>query len=454
MKDIKEFGVLGNGKTEETVLIQHAIDICASNGEKLVFSAGTYKVGTLFLKDNSHITIDKNALISGIPNISAYMDNDAMFVDGVNVPRGKALIVAHKASNISVCGNGTITGNSSAFDKSEKQRPFLIRMIECTDVKVEDVTLKYAVSWCFHLDRCTNVLLNNLCIRNRGCSNNDGIDIDSCQKVSIVSCDVSSGDDAICLKTTSDMPCSDIHVENCQISSDCGGFKIGTESVGDFKDIVVENCKFLNVKAGSIKITPTDGGIVENVTIKNVVMENCTGPIFIAAGTRNRVYAGGSRKTPSRITNVNIYDIKADVIKAPSRGKYDVRIDGWKESDGEEKRLSLYDYGDWCEALGGIILSGTKNEKLRNISIQNADISLPGGFTDKTWEFNVREMGSLYPEFHRFDPVPSKGIFIRHACGVELRNINLTYKSEDIREEIICEDSDCIKIDSKEEKLE
>ncbi len=440
--DVKTFGAVGDGETEDTEKLQAAIDQCARERKKLVFTEGIYKTGTIFLKDNSKIILQKDAVISGIPELSAYAVYGATFVDAVNTIRGKAILVANGVKNVRITGEGKITGNGHQFDKTLKEKPFLVRFVNCEDLYVSGITMEESVSWCFHIDKCENVYVDGIRVYNRGNENNDGIDIDSSENVTLINCDVSSGDDAICLKSTSRRVCRDIFVKNCKISTECGGFKIGTESVGDYENIICEDCYFYDVLACGIKITVTDGAVAKDVKIRNVKMDNCTGPIFISAGLRQREYAGEKKDTPSNIIGLEIDGLVADVIKAPSRGYYNIGIDGGKEGDPEEFLKSLYDYGDWCEALGGIIISGSEKAKIQNIRLKNMQIDLPGGFTDDKWEFNVREMGTLYPEFHRFDPVPAKGIYIRHANGVSFENVRLTYKADDIREEIYTEDAE------------
>lgn len=441
MRDIKEFGAVGSGQITETEILQKAIDECAASGEVLKFSAGTYKTGTIFLRDNSKVVLEKDAVISGIPELSAYAVYGGTFVDAVNRIRGKAILVASSVKDVEISGEGKITGNGHQFDKETNDRPFLVRFVNSENIKVSGITMEESVSWCFHIDKCKNIYVDGIKVYNRGNENNDGIDIDSSENVTLINCDVSSGDDAICLKSTSRKVCKDIYVKNCKISTECGGFKIGTESVGDYENIVCEDCYFYDVLACGIKITVTDGAVAKNVKIKNVKMDNCTGPIFISAGLRQREYAGEKKDTPSNVINLEIDGLTADVIKAPSRGYYNIGIDGGKPSDPEEFLKSLYDYGDWCEALGGIIISGSEKATIENITLRNMDINLPGGFTDTEWKFNVREMGRLYPEFHRFDPVPAKGIYIRHANGVTFENVKLSYKADDIREEIYTEDA-------------
>jgi polygalacturonase len=50
------------------------------------------------------------------------------------------------------------------------------------------------------------VQVERVVIRSHGLSNNDGVDIDCSEDVVIKDCDINSGDDAICLKTTRPLP--------------------------------------------------------------------------------------------------------------------------------------------------------------------------------------------------------------------------------------------------------
>lgn len=419
--DVKNFGAYGDGKTDDTKAIQNAIDTCAKENHVLLISPGKYKIGTLFIRNNSKIQFEDSAILSGIADLSVY-HSASTFVDAVGRTRGKALIVFYDIKNVKIYGKGMITGNGP--DLKSEERPFLVRVDRSENITIQDIRLEHSPSWCLHIDKSNNINIDNITIYNRNCANNDGIDIDSSQNVTVTNCDISSGDDGICIKTTSNLPCKNITVKNCKVSTDWGAFKIGTESVGDFENIFVDDCLFYDVLGGGIKIVPVDGANVNNVKINNIVMKNCTGPIFIANGERNREYAGESRETLSTIKNVTISNITADTVTAPERGIYDGEV--------------------WGNALGGVILSGTQKNKIKNITLKDMNLTLPGGYTGAIPD-NVREMGKLYPEFHRFDPIPAKGIYIRHADGLKISNITINYKADDCREEIFCEDAlNCI----------
>ena len=410
-KYVKDYGVQKDSYELQTEKIQHAIDDCAEQGFELVFEKGVYRTGTLFLRNNSKIVLEENAVISGSDCIEDYPDNDASFVDAVEQRRGKTLILAHKAENVSVTGSGEICGNGGEF--SEDTRPFLVRVVESNHVKIDGVRLTKAAAWCLHINNCTHVDIKNITIDSRVNDNNDGIDIDSSDNVNVENCHIMSGDDGICLKATSDRPCKNIFVKNCKVSSGWAGFKIGTESVGDFSHIRVSGCYFYDILGGGIKIVPTDGANVKDVKISDIQMENCTGPIFIALGERLRSYAGIGKDTLSTIENVCIENVTADAVSAPVRGTYLGQI--------------------WGNAKGGIIISGTKKNPIKNLSLRNIKASLPGGVTERIKD-EVPYIGEKYPEFHMMDIVPAKGIYMRDVDGATLENIQLSFKEADNRD--------------------
>ncbi len=134
-------------------------------------------------------------------------------------------------------GRGTINGQGGSFKRVHTygNRPFLIRMVNCRHVQVADLTLLDSPMWVQHYLACEDVSIQGLAVHSRCNANNDGIDIDACEKVRISGCEIFSGDDAIVLKSTRDRPCRDVVVTNCVLSSLSNALKLGTESVGDSK---------------------------------------------------------------------------------------------------------------------------------------------------------------------------------------------------------------------------
>lgn len=229
--------------------------------------------------------LEKDALILGTTDYKAY-DNLDPFTEGLGIEVGRALLVAVDANNIGLTGEGAIDGQGSALKarhikedtRPEKDRwglrPFLLRLVRCNGVKVDGVTLRYAGAWTSHYFHCSNVSISNVTIRSFGVAHNDGIDIDGCQHVRINNCDIISGDDALCFKTTSSkMACKDIIVSDMLLKSNQSGIKMGTESMAPFEDIHISNCKIYDTKNGGIKLFSVDGAHLRNIEISDIIMD-------------------------------------------------------------------------------------------------------------------------------------------------------------------------------------
>ena len=284
--DVTTLGILPDGTTLNTATLQKAIDITsARGGGTLTFPAGRYLIGTLQLKDNVTLHLDQNAVLLGSTNAADYRNLDP-FLAGDGVPLGYALIVALDAHHVAIEGPGNIDGQGKTLAASQKPyavRPFLIRWIRCDGVSLSGVTLQNPGAWTNHFFQSRNVAVNHVTIRSyaTGLKNNDGIDIDSCQSVHITDADIESGDDAICLKTTSPNPCTDISVTHSKLKTRCNAIKLGTESLGDFEHINISDCDLRDIGMAGIALYTVDGGNLHDVTVADITMDTVAVPISI-----------------------------------------------------------------------------------------------------------------------------------------------------------------------------
>ena len=155
-------------------------------------------------------------------------------------------------------------------------------------------------------------MAERLNINSHAGSNNDGIDIDSCELVRVNECDIDTGDDSICLKTTSRLPCRDITITNCRLRSNCATIKAGTESAGDFDNIHISRCQLLDARLGGIKLLSVDGARLQNVEISEITMMAGHVPIFLRLGGRLKSFRPGDPKRDvGLLRNINIRKFQA-----------------------------------------------------------------------------------------------------------------------------------------------
>ena len=75
--NVMDFGAKGDGKSDDTVAIQKAIDACtASGGGQVLFPSGhTYLSGPLHLKSNIDLHLQPNATLLASPDESIYKES-------------------------------------------------------------------------------------------------------------------------------------------------------------------------------------------------------------------------------------------------------------------------------------------------------------------------------------------------------------------------------------------
>lgn len=429
--NVKDLGAAGDGKTLDTDAIQRAIDQCAATGGGTVnVPEGQFLVATVQLKDNVTLHLDDKAELIGTTDITAYRNVDP-FRDGLGADVGWALLVAVDAKNIAIQGGGTINGQGREIAAGNKfkgqgwgNRPFLVRLVRCNGVSIKDVTLRDAGSWTTNLFQTDNVTIENVKINSHVAPHNDGFDIDGCQHVRITNCDVESGDDAICFKTTSTRAVKDITVSGCRLKSNQGAIKFGTESMANFEDVHISNCQMRDTRNGGIKLLTVDGSHLQNITVTDVTMENVQTPIFMRLGARLKTFrAGDTRNDVGSLTNVVIKNIKA--------------------------RSAVVKLTDKAAIVPptGIYVIGIPGHSIEGLTLENIAIHLQGGASAEDARAEVEEKLDSYPEINRFGKtLPAYGMFARHVKGLTLNNVKFTLDAPDLRPAIVCNDAEGVKL--------
>ncbi|MBL9189676.1 MAG: glycoside hydrolase family 28 protein [Opitutaceae bacterium] len=449
--DVRAHGSVGDGVAMDTKAIQSAIDACHQNGGGIVrVPAGNYQIGTIQLKSNVTLSLDYGATLLGSTNLADYP------TQGLRAARegqSACLLYAEDATNIRLEGLGVIDGRGKPefFPKNagpggRDTRPRLIRFENCEQLTFSGLTYKNPAFWGIHLVDCRKVHFNGVTVRMRNNhSNNDGLDIDGCEDVLIENCDIDSGDDAICLKSSKN-PCRNIVVRNCRVSSHTAALKFGTSSSGGFINVDVSNCYFYDSPMGAIKLQTVDGGRMENITISRIVMENVGSPIFIRLGNRGRNYTRNTATGPNTgsggsegarvgsVKGVRISDVVAKVTFADRAKDAQAAYKGARPTTSPEVTER-----EKAQA-GPIMITGIPGHFVEDVVLENIKVSLPGGGTAAEAKRVVPEDIARYPEQFFFGVLPSWGAYIRHARNITFKNVELQTRTPDQRQKIILDD--------------
>lgn len=383
--DVRDYGAVGDGKTDDATAIQRAIDACAkSGGGCVLFPKGyTFLSGPLALGSNTEYHFEADSRLLANPDESIY--NISAF--GENRGEGMMWLYAKDVENISFTGMGTIDGNGVAFMGKELHdsyelkpvtdfdpRPHVLTLINARKVVMRDINIRNSAYWTVHLIGCNDVmidgisLLNNLKIRN-----GDGIDIDHSRNVRISNCFIESGDDCICLKNRREFEeygvCEDITVTNCIMTSRSCAVKIGSENVDSIRRVVFDNCIIRNSNRG-IGIQNRDEGTVTDVMFSNMIVD-CRFFSDVWWGKSEPIY-----------------------VTSYPRAKGNHKDAGWRFPKGatEGKCGNVSDirfHNIRCTSENGVFVEGDTDDKVSRITFSDIELSLrrvtgyPGAVYDK-----------------------------------------------------------------------
>lgn len=290
--NILEFGASGDGVTNDAPAIQAAIDSChASGGGRVVVPSGrTFLIGSIMLKSNVELHLERGAILDGSARAEHYTERfrgSALSSGSVNdASRDTYILVgARDADNIAISGAGLVRGGGRHFIESDtgyiyrcpNTRPFTVFFIHCEDVTIQDTTFTDAGLWCIRLTGVVRGRISGIRIdTDLKYPNADGIDLDRCRQIKISDCEISSGDDAISLKTCEEFPeygtTEDIVITNCTLQSTSSALVIGVDAVADIRNVIVSNCVIRSSHRG-LSVNLGQEGDFENILFTDCIVE-------------------------------------------------------------------------------------------------------------------------------------------------------------------------------------
>ena len=459
--DVRKYGAKGDGKALDSPAINKAIDAAAAaGGGTVLVLAGTYRSFSIRLKSNVALYLDQGATILAADPRDGDGKYDLpepnqwdQYQDFGHSHWHNSLIWGENLENISILGPGRIWGKGlvrsgsqsrtkEQNDALEKQGPDpkagpfgypnardavepgwgnkAISLKLSRNVIIRDISILHGGHFAILATGVDNLTIDNVKID----TNRDGIDVDACKNVRISNCTVNSPfDDGICPKSSYALGYArvteNVTITNCQVSgydegtlldgtykrdfrnangtfSPTGRIKFGTESNGGFKNITVSNCVF-DYSRG-LALEAVDGALLEDVTISNITMRDISNsPIFLRLGARNR----GPKETTK--TGALRRVIISNVVVYNADPKY------------------------------SSIISGIPGYLIEDVQLNNIRVYAKGGGTKEQAALEPPEREALYPEPTMFGELPAYGFFIRHVKGLQMRDVEVSYLSPELR---------------------
>jgi hypothetical protein len=208
-----------------------------------------------------------------------------------------------------------------------------------------------------------------------------------------------------------------VQVSGCTLVTECSALKLGTESYGDIRRVTIADCRIPYAGTGAIKLLTSDGGIFEDIEIRDIEIERGTGPIFMRLGSRGRTYVCGvEAKGPGKLRRVRFANIRARTFVPPK--------DIVQPFTGEMMP---------ARAFSGVFVTGLLGHPIEDVTFENIDIAFSGGGRPEDVGRTLPEEPAMYPELYYFGALPAAGVYVRHAKTIRFANTRASLQQPDPR---------------------
>lgn len=418
--NVRNFGAHGDGETDDTSYLQAAILSCPEDS-RVYIPQGVYRFTNLFLKSGITLELGDGAVLSAIPDGDRLpvlpgrvesSDGSREYMpgtwEGQPVDCYAGLITGINVKDVTICGLGTLDGNADftnwwnhAYRDPRPARPKAMFLNNCENVTVMGITVRNSPAWNLHPYFSRHIRFYDLHIQSPANSHNtDGIDPESCEDVEIAGIWFSVGDDCIAVKSgtysdgvTYGVTCTDVRVHHCLMERGHGGVTVGSEIAAGVDRISITDCRFVETDRG-LRVK-TRRGRGKDSYLRGIVFDRVRMEGVRTAFVINSFYFCGP---DGRTDYVACKDPLPVDDRTPRVGAVEIRN---VECTG-------------CH-VAGIYFYGLPESKIEKVVMENVNIS----FAENPEPGTAAMMTGCEPD-------AGKGVFIRNANLVRLRNVHVT----------------------------
>jgi hypothetical protein len=171
----------------------------------------------------------------------------------------------------------------------------------------------------------------------------------------------------------------------------------------------------------ALALEAVDGAAIEDVVADSLDAVNTGNALFMRIGARS-----GSRQSSLSGVVIRHFSVQIAAGKPDSGYPYEGPVQ------------------DQPRNISPIVLTGLPGAFLQDIRLEEVTVRYPGGgnpfIAHRGLVDSVPELPANYPEFSMFRELPAWGMYIRHARGVQVKNLRLYCAEKDYRTAIVLDD--------------
>ena len=333
-------GAADEGKLD-TVRLQKALDGCKAGQAVELASDGAanaFLSGPIELRAGVTLLVDRGVTLYGSrdPKVYEVSAGSCGIVTAENGHGCRPLIAANDARGAGIMGDGIIDGRggakllggaeswwdlaNDARDGRHQQVPRLIDLVKSDDFTIYRITLKNAAMFHVGYSGGDGFTVWGLKIDTpKHARNTDGVDPSASRNITVTHSYIRTGDDNIAIKggngPVTNMSASHNHFFYGH------GMSIGSETNAGVSKVLVEDLSLDGTESGiRIKSNPTRGGLVNDVTYRDVCIRDSNHPIQLETAYNN---PGNKVDAFPVFTDIHLQNVRIFSSKTISLNGYD-----------------------------------------------------------------------------------------------------------------------------------
>ncbi|XP_042036717.1 probable polygalacturonase [Salvia splendens] len=338
---ITDFGGVGDGVTLNTKAFREAIyrieHLRRRGGSLLYIPPGEYLTGPFNLTSRMTLYLARGAVIKATTDVGRWplIAPLPSYGRGRERPGGRYMSFIHGNGlhDVIITGeNGTVDGQGGIWWDMWRRRnlkftrPNLIEFMNSRGIIISNVIFKNSPFWNIHPVYCSHVVVRYVTILAPADSpNTDGIDPDSSSNICIEDSFISTGDDLVAVKSGWDeygiafgRPSHSITIRRLTGSSPFAGIAVGSETSGGVVDVLADHITLYNMGIGiHLKTNVGRGGVVRNITVSNLYMENARTGIKISGDVGDHPDEYYNQNALPVLKNVVIKNVRGERVQQP-----------------------------------------------------------------------------------------------------------------------------------------
>ena len=207
--NVRHFGAVADGKSNDADAINRAITTCNAAGGGTVFlPSGVYATGAIHLKSNVTLALDAGATLKALPDVDT------------------AVLIGENLENVNIYGPGTLDGMGKNG----------VTLQHCKNIEIRNLTIYNGGDSAILAIGCDGMLIDNVNVR----TDRDGLNISECRNVTVSDCRIDAvhreygrpvGGGAAIKFDGEISPSNNITIRNCFLVSGADALESSTETV-------------------------------------------------------------------------------------------------------------------------------------------------------------------------------------------------------------------------------